>query len=216
MAGLEKRNRILNPQERRVIAVHEMGHALVAMVLPGMDRVHKVSIIPRGIGALGYTIQRPTEDRYLMSRQELQNKMTVLLAGRAAELLLVGDASTGAADDLVKATDIARSMVLRFGMDETLGHVAYEDPPSPFLGQLPDGMGASARRFSPQTGREIDCAVRALTEAALRSASEILSQHRALLERGSQELLALETLSEDQVRALLEMPAKPQNTPSAG
>ena len=216
VAGLEKRNRILNPQERRVIAVHEMGHALVAMVLPGMDRVHKVSIIPRGIGALGYTIQRPTEDRYLMSRQELQNKMTVLLAGRAAELLLVGDASTGATDDLVKATDIARSMVLRFGMDETLGHVAYEDPPSPFLGQLPDGMGASARRFSPQTGREIDCAVRALTEAALRSASEILSQHRALLERGSQELLALETLSEDQVRALLEMPAKPQNTPSAG
>lgn len=107
-------------------------------------------------------------------------------------------------------------MVLHFGMDETLGHVAYEDPPSPFLGQLPDGMGASARRFSPQTGREIDCAVRALTEAALLSASEILSQHRALLERGSQELLALETLSEDQVRALLEMPAKPLNTPSAG
>lgn len=214
VAGLEKRNRILNPLERRVIAVHEMGHALVAMALPGMDRVHKVSIIPRGIGALGYTIQRPTEDRYLMSRQELQNKMAVLLAGRAAELLLIGNASTGAADDLVKATDIARSMVMRFGMDETLGHVAYEDPPSPFLGHLPEGLEAGARRFSPQTGREIDCAVRALTQAALRSATEMLSQHRDLLERGSQELLARETLSEEEVRSLLEMPDKTHYAPN--
>jgi len=113
VAGLEKRNRILNPTERRVIAVHEMGHVLVAMALPGTDKVHKVSIIPRGVGALGYTIQRPTEDRYLMTRRELEDKMATLLGGRAAEALLIGQVSTGAEDDLARATDIARSMVMR-------------------------------------------------------------------------------------------------------
>jgi cell division protease FtsH len=120
VAGLEKKNRLLNPHERKVVAHHEMGHALVAMALPGTDPVHKVSIIPRGIGSLGYTIQRPTEDRFLMTRAELDNKLTVLLAGRAAESICFGEVSTGAADDLKKATDIARSIVTRFGMDETL------------------------------------------------------------------------------------------------
>ncbi len=206
VAGLERRNRILNPEERRIIAVHEMGHALVAMALPGMDKVHKVSIIPRGIGALGYTLQRPTEDRFLMTRQELENKMTVLLAGRAAEMLVIGKVSTGAADDLVKATDIARSMVMRFGMDETLGQVAYEDPPSPFLGALPEGIGVRERRFSPQTSREIDCSVRNLTEAAMRQATQLLSPRRLLLEQGSADLLSRETLSEEEVRAFSHMP----------
>jgi cell division protease FtsH len=124
IAGLEKRSRLLNVTERRVVAYHEMGHALVAMALPGTDPVHKISIIPRGIGALGYTIQRPTEDRYFMSRQELENKMAVLLGGRAAERLVFKQISTGAADDLDKATDIARSMITRYGMHESLadGH----------------------------------------------------------------------------------------------
>jgi cell division protease FtsH len=204
VAGLEKRNRILNPEERRIIAVHEMGHALVAMALPGLDTVHKVSIIPRGIGALGYTIQRPTEDRYLMTRQELENKMAMLLAGRAAEMLLIGHASTGASDDLAKATDIARSMVMRFGMDATLGQVAYENPPSPFLGPMPDGMDLGRAQYAPETAREIDCAVRALTEAAFHRATDLLTQRRSTLEEGSRLLLARETLTEGEIVALLQ------------
>ena len=208
VAGLEKRNRILNPLERKTIAVHEMGHALVALSLPGLDTVHKVSIIPRGIGALGYTIQRPTEDRFLMTREELENKMAMLLAGRAAEMLLIGHASTGAADDLAKATDIARSMVMRFGMDPTLGQVAYEHPPSPFLGPLPQVFDTGARAYSPETAREIDCAVRALTEAAFARATGILTQRRAVLEEGSERLLARETLNEEEIQALVR-PAAP-------
>ena len=117
VAGLEKRNRLLNPKERRVVAYHELGHALVALTLPGADPVHKVSIIPRGVGALGYTLQRPTEDRFLMSIEELENKMAVLLGGRGAEQLVFGEVSTGASDDLMKVTDIARCMVTRYGMD---------------------------------------------------------------------------------------------------
>ncbi len=126
IAGLEKRNRLLNPREREIVAYHEMGHALVAMALPGVDPVHTGSIIPRGIGALGYTIQRPTEDRFLMTREELANKMAVLLGGRAAEWIVFEHLSTGAADDLVKVTDIARAMVTRYGMTERRGHVALE------------------------------------------------------------------------------------------
>ena len=137
VAGLEKRNRLLNPHEREVVAYHEMGHALVALSLPGSDKVHKVSIIPRGIGSLGYTIQRPTEDRFLMTREELENKMAVLLGGRAAEHIVFGELSTGAADDLVKVTDIARSIVTRYGMTEELGLVAYEKVQRSFLGDMP-------------------------------------------------------------------------------
>src|SRR5690606_32709741 len=121
VAGLEKKNRLLNPMERRTVAHHEMGHALVALELQPGEKVHKVSIIPRGIGALGYTIQRPTEDRFLMTRRELEDKMAVLLGGRAAESIVFGEVSTGAADDLARVTDIARSMVMRFGMDAGLG-----------------------------------------------------------------------------------------------
>jgi len=203
VAGLEKRNRILNPEERRTIAVHEMGHALVAMSLPGLDTVHKVSIIPRGIGALGYTIQRPTEDRFLMTRKELENKMAMLLGGRAAEMLLIGQVSTGAADDLAKATDIARSMVMRFGMDETLGQVAYENPPSPFLGPLPEGLDMGSRQYSQETAREIDCAVRALIEAAFKHATALLTERKSVLEEGSQRLLARETLVEEEILQLV-------------
>ncbi|HAO75283.1 MAG TPA: cell division protein FtsH, partial [Pseudomonas sp.] len=134
IAGLEKRNRLLNPREREIVAYHEMGHALVAMALPGVDPVHKVSIIPRGMGALGYTIQRPTEDRFLMTREELENKMAVLLGGRAAEWLVFAHLSTGAADDLAKVTDIARAMVTRYGMSTRLGHLALEREPNAFLG----------------------------------------------------------------------------------
>src|SRR3954464_15397503 len=123
IAGLEKKNRLLNPREREIVAYHEMGHALLAMSTRGVDPVHKVSIIPRGVGALGYTIQRPTEERYLMTREELEGKMVVLLGGRAAEHIVFNHMSTGAADDLAKVTDIARSMVTRYGMASELGPV---------------------------------------------------------------------------------------------
>ena len=158
VAGLEKKSRILIPRERRVVAYHEMGHALVALAIPGSDPMQKVSIIPRGIGALGYTLQRPTDDRFLMGRQELEDKMTVLMGGRAAEMLLGEDISTGAADDLAKATDIARGMVLRFGMDERLGPVAWDTEQGQFLNQ--PGAFWRPRRFSDETAHEIDQAVR--------------------------------------------------------
>ena len=145
VAGLEKKKRVLSPKERRVVAYHEMGHALVAMSLPNADTVHKISIIPRGVGALGYTIQRPTEDRYVITREELIDRMDVLLGGRAAEWVVFHQLSTGAADDLVKVTDIARDMVTRFGMEPTLGPVSYEGAPL----AIPD-RPAGSRGFSPE------------------------------------------------------------------
>jgi len=199
VAGLEKKNRVLNPKEREVIAYHEMGHALVAMSLPGSDPVHKISIIPRGIGALGYTIQRPTEDRYLMTRAELENKMAVLLGGRAAEHVVFGHFSTGAADDLAKVTEIARSMVMRYGMSDKLGHVTYENERPTFLG-VP-GEFPRAREFSEETAREIDTAVREMVESAFEHAVGILNQHRPGLERGAKALLQKETLVEEDLEA---------------
>ncbi|MBX9686725.1 MAG: ATP-dependent zinc metalloprotease FtsH [Candidatus Obscuribacterales bacterium] len=193
VAGLEKKNRLLNPKERRVVAFHEMGHALVGLSIPGMDPIQKVSIIPRGIAALGYTIQRPTEDRFLMSKEELKNKLAVLLGGRAAEMLVFDDISTGAADDLSKATDLARSMVARYGMETELGPVSYEADAQPFL----NNPYSEPRQFSEETAREIDCAVRDLIKAALEHALEILKEHRAELEKSANELLLKESLSRE-------------------
>ncbi len=193
IAGLEKKNRVLNARERRVVAHHELGHALVAMALPGTDPVHKVSIIPRGVGALGYTIQRPTEDRFLMTREELENKMAVLLGGRAAEDVVFSHTSTGAADDLAKVTDIARSMVMRYAMVASLGHVSYEEERAPFLGgPLPQGH----REYSEATAREIDVAVREIVETVYRKARDILAREKATLERWAERLLEKETLGD--------------------
>jgi cell division protease FtsH len=196
VAGLEKKNRLLNPKERQVVAYHELGHALVALTLPGVDPVHKVSIIPRGVGALGYTLQRPLEDRFLMSAEELENKMTVLLGGRAAEELVFGEISTGAADDLMKVTDIARSMVTRYGMDPTLGQAAYETERGTFLGLPSEGGG---RRFSEDTAREIDLAVRERIDQAYQRALEILRKRRGELTNLSHKLLEKETLTADEL-----------------
>ena len=201
VAGLEKKNRLLIPKERRIVAYHELGHAIVAMALPGQDPVHKVSIIPRGIGALGYTIQRPTEDRFLMTREELENRMAVLLGGRAAEYIFFKHLSTGAADDLVKATDIARSMVLRYGMDEDLGHVAYDRERQPMLGPTP-AADWHAREFSDETERLMDHAIRALVGHAFDRAIDILGVHRSLHETTAQLLLQKETLEEDDIKKL--------------
>jgi cell division protease FtsH len=193
IAGLEKKNRLLNPHERKVVAYHEMGHALVSKALPGTDSVHKVSIIPRGIGALGYTIQRPTEDRFLMSRQELAHKMAVLLGGRAAEQVVFGEISTGAADDLAKVTNIARAMVTRYGMDGSLGLVSLENEPHSMLGG-PGEAFFQRREYSEQTAREVDVAVRDIVNDAFEHAVGLLTQHRDALERGAQLLLEKETL----------------------
>ena len=205
VAGLEKKNRLLNEHERKVTAFHEMGHALVARAIPGSDPVHKVSIIPRGIGALGYTIQRPTEDRFLMSSGELKDKMTVLLGGRAAESIVFGEISTGAADDLAKATNIARSMVTRYGMDDKLGMVSLESERSTFL-QMPGEYLATRRDFSEQTAREVDCAVRDLITQAFDRAVGILEAHRDALAESAARLLEKETLSGDELPMLIGEP----------
>jgi len=201
VAGLEKKNRLLNEHEREVTAYHEMGHALVAQAIPGTDIIHKVSIIPRGISALGYTIQRPTEDRFLMSRAELLDKMTVLLGGRAAETIVFAEISTGAADDFVKVTDIARSMVTRYGMHEKLGLVSLESERSPFL-QGPEQLISSRRDYSEETAREVDCAVRTLIDEAFARAVSLLETHRSALEEGARKLLEKETLSGDELPRL--------------
>ena len=200
VAGLEKRNRLLNPQERKVVAYHELGHAIVTLALPGTDTVHKVSIIPRGVGALGYTIQRPTEDRYLMTRPELEAKMAALLGGRAAEKVVFGDVSTGASDDLVRVTDIARAMVLQYGMSDALGNVAYDRDRTPFL--QPAIPMPQERLYGDRTADAVDAAVRALVDAALETAIAILQRNRALLDTTAEALLKTETLNEPELATL--------------
>jgi cell division protease FtsH len=211
VAGLEKRNRLLNPLERRVVAYHELGHAMVGLALPGTDTVHKVSIIPHGVGALGYTIQRPTEDRYLMTRAELQHKMAGLLGGRAAEQLVFGEISTGAADDLAKATDIARAMVLRYGMSEALGNVAYDRDRSPFL--QPNFPVPQERNYGEDTAHAVDSAVRRFVDHAFEQATAILRRNRALLDRTAAALLETETLNEPEIERvksqIISVPAPP-------
>ncbi|HEX6142223.1 MAG TPA: ATP-dependent zinc metalloprotease FtsH [Geminicoccaceae bacterium] len=204
VAGLEKRNRLLNRKEREVVAHHELGHALVALTLPGVDPVHKVSIIPRGVGALGYTMQRPTEDRFLMTADELEQKMMVLLGGRAAEDLIFGEISTGAADDLVRVTDIARSMVTRYGMDEQLGQAALETERGNYLGLPAEGGG---RRYSEDTAREIDLAVKRRIDRAYDGALRILRERRAELERLARILLEKETLTAEELPSPTPPPA---------
>lgn len=201
VAGLERRSRVLNAREREAVAFHEMGHALVALAQKGTDPVHKVSIIPRGIGALGYTIQRPTEDRYLMTRPELEQKIAVLLGGRAAEKLVFGLLSTGAADDLAKATDIARDMVTRYGMDEDLGYVAF-DPQRQQMLELPEGLLPRSSPLAPETQRHIDEAIRGIVMAGFERATQILQVNRDVLERGARALLEKETLDEAAIQAL--------------
>jgi cell division protease FtsH len=201
VAGLEKRSRILNAKEREIIAAHEVGHALVAMALTGSDPVQKISIIPRGIGALGYTMQRPIEDRFVMSQAELENRLAVLLGGRAAEMLRFASVSTGAADDLRKATDIARSMAARFGMVPELGAVSYDSESSTFLTPVP-GMIAAPPWYSDATAAKIDSAILRIVDAASKRAREILELNRSLLESTALKLLERETLGPEELEPL--------------
>jgi cell division protease FtsH len=199
IAGLEKKSRVLGPEERRRVAYHEMGHALVAATLPGVDPVHKVSIIPRGVGALGYTIQRPTEDRFLLARRDLENRISVLMGGRAAEALIFdGEVSTGASDDLQRATEIATEMVTRYGMNETVGPRTYAPPPQPFL----TGSTANRVEASEATEREIDLAVRDILEKAFDRATEVLRTRRGDLDEGARLLLEQETVTAEQFPAI--------------
>jgi cell division protease FtsH len=204
VAGLEKKSRILTPPERRRVAYHEIGHALVAASLPGVDPVLKVSIIPRGIGALGYTIQHPTEDRFVLAASELRNRIAVLMGGRAAEVLIFeGDISTGAADDLQRATDIATEMVTLYGMAESVGQRTYKPAPQGFLsGQVLDKPVASEA-----TLREIDLSVRDIVAEAFDEARTILTRRRADLDQGAELLLKKEAITAEDFPALQQ--AKP-------
>ena len=205
VAGLEKRNRLLNLKEREIVAYHETGHALVAMALPGVDPVHKVSIIPRGVGALGYTIQRPTEDRFLMTREELENKMAVLLGGRAAERIIFGHLSTGAADDLAKVTDIARAIVARYGMTDRLGHVVLEKDRRSFLATDQPYYGPQERSYSEETASAIDEEVKRIVDDTFERTVGLLRERRDALERIARKLLEKETLDEKELAALARM-----------
>ncbi len=192
VAGAERRGRLLTPDERRRVAYHELGHALVAASIPGSDPVHKVSIIPRGIGSLGYTMQRPTDDRYVITAGELTDRMAVLMGGRAAEQIGFREFSTGAADDLAKVTDVARQFVSRFGMSKALGQAVLEQGVQPYL----DTPFAPARHdYSEATSRELDLEVRALIEAAYERAHELLIKRQHDLEAGVRLLLEREVLT---------------------
>ena len=199
VAGIEKKSRVLSKEERRRVAYHEMGHALVAANLPGVDPVQKVSIIPRGVGALGYTMQRPTEDRFLLAASELKNRIAVLMGGRASErLIFAGDVSTGAADDLQRATEIAVEMVTKYGMDEKVGQRTYAPRPQTFLPAIQDAIVSAAEA----TGREIDLAVRDLIEAGDKCARDVLEKHRGDLDAGVELLIARETLTSEEFAPL--------------
>ena len=211
VAGIEKPRSLLGADERRTVAYHELGHALTALALrsgPAGEQVHKVSIVPRGVGALGYTLQRPSEDRHLMRRSELLARLCVLLGGRAAEMLVFGEPSTGAADDIARATDMARDLVMRFGMDEALGPVAYAEERSRFL---PAALASeSARLLAPGTAQAIDGAVARVLGEAEQRARAILETNRALLDRAAETLIAQETLDEAALSVLaagLRLPA---------
>ncbi len=206
VAGLEKRTRVMSEKERRVVAYHEAGHALVANLLPAADPVHKVSIIPRGKGALGYTLQLPTQDRYLLTRQELEARLAVLLGGRAAEELAFGDPSTGASDDLARATDLARRMVAEFGMSDKLGPVRYSVEGGAFLGtELQLGAGVS-----PETAACLDREIRRIVEESEARARRLLERNRSALEGLAEGLLAREVLDEEEIRAVMGRSVAPQ------
>ena len=207
VAGAERKGRLLHPEERKVVAYHEMGHALAAASLPGTDPVHKVSIIPRSIGALGYTMQRPTDDRFLITTRELKDRMTVLLAGRAAEQIVFGEVSTGAADDLAKVTDIARQIVTRFGMSEALGQAVLERQSTTYLGD--QKLAMREKDYSEETAREIDLAVKTLIDEAYGRARTILTERRTLLDQGAKLLLEKETLTPEDFPALVQPKAAP-------
>jgi cell division protease FtsH len=208
VAGLEKRNRVMNPKEKEIVAYHETGHALVAEALPTTDKVHRVSIIPRGIGALGYTMQLPTEDRYLMTKTELEDRMAVMMGGRVAEELVFNEMSTGAQNDLYRATDVARSMIREYGMSERLGPMTFERERRPMF--LETMMPPGTKDYSEATAQEIDQEVAALVERAHQRARDVLEKERGVLEKAAKILLEKEVLEGEELREILNSHDQPQ------
>ncbi|WP_045222006.1 ATP-dependent zinc metalloprotease FtsH [Desulfonatronum thioautotrophicum] len=211
IAGLEKKSRVINPKEKEIIAYHETGHALVAAFTPGADRVKKITIIPRGIGALGYTQQLPTEDRYLMTRQELQGKIDVLLGGRVAEQLIFDEISTGAQNDLQRATDIARAMVAELGMGKTLGLSTYprQRKPAFLKAEQPPFPG---KEYSEATAAQLDEEVRELLEDRKARVWNVLSEHEQILRKIAERLLETEVLDEQEFKKFIQTTKKESET----
>jgi cell division protease FtsH len=208
VAGLEKKNRLINPKEREIVAYHEMGHAIVALSLPGTDPVQKISIIPRGISALGYTMQVPTEERFLMSKTELLNRIATLLGGRAAEEIVFNDISTGAHNDLSRATDIARSMVKEYGMSEKVGQVYFaREKRSHFLNLGPEGSA----EYSEASAELIDGEVKAIISGQYTRAKDILSDRKDILEKGAKLLLEKEKIDGEDLKTLMQSEVPGEN-----
>jgi cell division protease FtsH len=199
VAGLEKKNRVMNDTEKKFVAYHETGHALVAAFTATAEKVHKISIVPRGIGSLGFTMQLPTEDRYLMSKTELLEKIDVLLGGRAAEEMTFGEITTGAQNDLQKATNIARSMVTMYGMNEKLGHATYNEPGNQFLQQ---GI-LQQKEISDETAKLIDDEVRTILDERMAIVRSLLATKKDLLEKVASALLEKETLESEEFMELV-------------
>jgi cell division protease FtsH len=193
-------------KERRIVAFHESGHAIVASVLPGLDPVHKISIVQRGFGALGYTMQLPLEDRYLLTRTDLLNQLSVLLAGRSAEEIAFGEISTGAQNDLLRATEIARAMVTEFGMSDRIGAINYDGGKRPMFLDMP--MPRERGAFSEETAQQIDEEIRRIMTDAHEQARRVLRDHRDNLDTLSERLLVKEVIEGDELRELLGTPQK--------
>ncbi|MGL5873638.1 MAG: ATP-dependent zinc metalloprotease FtsH4 [Xenococcaceae cyanobacterium] len=209
VAGLEKKSRVLNEKEKKIVAYHEVGHALVGALMPGGGKVSKISIVPRGMAALGYTLQMPTEDRFLMSESELKDQLATLLGGRAAEEVVFGSITTGASNDLQRATDMAEKMVTTYGMSKVLGPLAYDKgQQNAFLG---DGMMNPRRMVSAETAKAIDEEVKELVETAHQNALGILQQNRELLESIAQQILATEVIEGEELQTLLGQAKLPEN-----
>jgi cell division protease FtsH len=204
LTGLEKKSRVLNELEKKTVAHHEVGHAIVGSLMPGTDRIEKISIVPRGVGALGYTLQLPEEDRFLMIEDEIRGRIATLLGGRAAEELIFGKVSTGASDDIQKATDLAERYVTLYGMSDRLGPIAFEKAPQQFL----EGMTNPRRQVSPPIAEEIDREVKAVIDNAHQIALDVLSHNRELLKKLAQTLLEREILEGEQLRSQLSLAHK--------
>jgi cell division protease FtsH len=203
IAGLEKK-RVMSNKERRIVAYHESGHAIVATVLPGLDPVHKISIVQRGFGALGYTMQLPLEDRYLMTRSDLHSQLAVLLGGRTAEEIALGEISTGAQNDLQRATDIARAMVTEFGMSDELGAINYDGNKRQRFLDIP--MPQERGLYGEDTAQKIDAEIKRILTDAHDKARQILTDHRDKLESVTHRLLEIEVMEGDELRVLLGVP----------